>query len=391
MAFLFVDSIAQNNSRFVQISGKILELMLLSMGLISTLVVMKEAVLPYSCDLVFSSLVGVWSSIRCFLYSPPTIIIMISVMVLLILASSAFYGRDPDNQHHEISLLDVDDHHLQTAQQSSDHDHYDHDQQSVDHDLQTADHDYESPVASPPPPSWDIVEVTPPPPPTPQVETTTSPRTTIPIRNNTSSTKTLPQGRSSSHFVQKETLPLFFNQALIPKPHEINQTTNSPQSTEGKTETKALPPPPPLEKWKDVYIENDEEEDTMDATWKAITGGGNQKPKKKPLKKSGTWNAPQPPPSPPPPPRRSVAMQRLDSEEVLPTSPKWKELRKAETFNDAVSLIRRGGLIRRDPSMSLEEFNQKVEAFIKKSNDNMRLERQESHQRFLDMINRKHH
>ncbi|KAH6832231.1 hypothetical protein C2S53_005580 [Perilla frutescens var. hirtella] len=373
MAFLFVDSLAQNNSRFVQISGKILELLLLSMGLISTVVVMKEAVLPYSCELVFSSLMGFWSSITCFLSSPPTIIIMINVMVLLILASSAFYGREPPthNHHHQTSLLDVDDHDLQI-------------------------HDHESPDVSPSPPpplSRDVVEITPPP---PRHINMAQVQTTIPIRNNTT---TLPQGRRShdvsSHvslspqnFVEKATLPLLLNQALIPKPHEIGKTTSSSQSTEGKNETKVLPPPP-LEKWKDVFIENDDqenEEDTMEATWKAITGGGKQKPEKKHLKKSETWNAP---PPPPPPPRRSVAVRRLDSEEVLPTSPKWKELRKAETFNDAVSLMRRGGLIRRDPSMSLEEFNQKIEAFIKKSNDNMRLQRQESHQRIGIEVSRK--
>lgn len=119
----------------------------------------------------------------------------------------------------------------------------------------------------------------------------------------------------------------------------------------------------------------------MEATWKAISGGVEEKPKKKHLRKSETWDAPAPAP------RRSSAVRRLDSEEVLPTSPKWKELRKAETFNDAVSVMRRGGMIRRDPSMSMEEFNQKVEGFIKNFNNNMKLERQESHQRYLDKIN----
>lgn len=329
MAFLFVDSLAQNNSRFVQMIVKTVEVVLLSVGLISSFAVMKEAVLPYSCDLVFSSFMGFWSCIRCFLSSPPTLILLllINLTVLLILASTR---RDAHALHHHqiTSLLDhVNvDHHL-------------------DLDLKIAHHQYESPLdldlqtchpiaALPPPlphaPPRDVAQVTPPPP------------------------------RASN-----------YNQSLIiPQPQEIDFTT-----------------PSSSEKWKDVFIQNyddDEDEDTMEATWKAITGGGEEKPKKKQLRKSETWEAPAP--------RRSSAVRRLDSEEVLPTSPKWKELRKAETFNDAVSVTRRGGMIRRerDPSMSMEEFNQKVEAFIKNFNNNIKLERQESHQRFLDNSNINH-
>ncbi|KAL2553454.1 hypothetical protein Fot_07073 [Forsythia ovata] len=118
----------------------------------------------------------------------------------------------------------------------------------------------------------------------------------------------------------------------------------------------------------------------MEATWRAITGGGKEKTTKKQLKKSETWNVA--------PPRRAVAVQSLDSEDLLPSIPaSWKELRKSETFNDAVSIRQRGGL-RRDPSMSVDEFNNQVEAFIKKFNDSIRLQRQESDQRFIDMINR---
>ncbi|PIN19432.1 hypothetical protein CDL12_07893 [Handroanthus impetiginosus] len=140
-----------------------------------------------------------------------------------------------------------------------------------------------------------------------------------------------------------------------------------------------LPAPPPPLDVTEVNEQESEEEDTLEATWKAIIGGEKEKPKKKHLKKSETWDVP---------PRCTAAgVRRLDSEEVLPSTPKWKELRKSETFNDAVSMTRRGGL-RRDPSTNIEEFNQKIEAFIKKFNDNIRLQRQESHQRFLDMIGR---
>ncbi|KAG8388491.1 hypothetical protein BUALT_Bualt02G0131200 [Buddleja alternifolia] len=132
--------------------------------------------------------------------------------------------------------------------------------------------------------------------------------------------------------------------------------------------------PPPITKGIEIFARNlsddhKENEETIEATWDAINGGKNQRTKRKHLKKSETLNVPP-----------------QDTAE-LSDHPSWKELRKSETFNDAVSIRRRGGL-RRDPSMSIHELNKQVEDFINKFNDNMRLQRQESDQRFLDMINR---
>ncbi|XP_057808751.1 uncharacterized protein LOC131023227 [Salvia miltiorrhiza] len=379
MPFLFVDSLAENNySRFVQISGKILELLLLSMGLISSVVVMKEAVY----EIVFSSLMGFWNSITCFLSSPLSIIFAINLMVILILASSAFSRRrqQPYDQHQQTTtLLDVDVDDLVEPPPIWD-------------DVVEA-----TPPPPPPPyapPIWDVVEATQPPPtsappicdavpqPPPSappiwdvVQVTPPPQP--PSRNSSSSTS-LQRSSGTSWYHDASSTQVLVGKATLPSPKD--------QPEETSTVTAAVPNP--LEKWKDVFVE-EEGDNTLDATWEAIIGGGKPKPKSKPkpkpkpmpkktpLKKSETWDAP------PPPPRR------LDSEEVVPTSPKWRELRKAETFNDAVSLTRRGGLVRRDPSMSLEDFNRKVERFIKNFNDGIRLQRQESYRRFLDIINQK--
>lgn len=139
------------------------------------------------------------------------------------------------------------------------------------------------------------------------------------------------------------------------------------------------------------HLEEEEDchdEDTLEATWKAITEGEGKQPANRQLKKSETWNVPP-----------EVAVVRggvncssevaADEEEdfTVSAAATWKELRKSETFNDAVSARRRGGL-RRDPSMNHDELNQRVEAFIHKFNNDMRIQRQESDQRFLDMINR---
>lgn len=133
--------------------------------------------------------------------------------------------------------------------------------------------------------------------------------------------------------------------------------------------------------------ENDDDRNvTMEETWKAINGGEN--PEKKQLKKSETW--PQPPQLGVPVPAGVFHCQleeERNQEESAAKKKMKKDLKKSMTFNDTVSIRCRGGLMR-DPSMSLEEFNGKVEAFIKKFNNEMRLQRQESEQRFLEMINR---
>ncbi|KAL1563107.1 hypothetical protein AAHA92_05608 [Salvia divinorum] len=103
--------------------------------------------------------------------------------------------------------------------------------------------------------------------------------------------------------------------------------------------------------------EERESECTMESTWKTIVEGQSKK-----LSKSESV-----------PPRRRVEEQKV--------------MRKLETFNDRASIRRLGGL-RRDPSVDVDAFNKQVEAFINKFNQDMRLQRQESDQRFLDMIKR---
>ncbi|KAK1371955.1 hypothetical protein POM88_038047 [Heracleum sosnowskyi] len=109
---------------------------------------------------------------------------------------------------------------------------------------------------------------------------------------------------------------------------------------------------------------SDEDFDSMEATWEAIVEAG-KLPEKKQLKKMETWNAPP----------------------VVMAAAGKKEMRKLETFNESLLGRQRGGLMK-DMSVGQAELNNRIEAFISKFNRDMRLQRQESDQRFLEMINR---
>ncbi|RVW93093.1 hypothetical protein CK203_031480 [Vitis vinifera] len=110
--------------------------------------------------------------------------------------------------------------------------------------------------------------------------------------------------------------------------------------------------------------------DTLESTWKTITDG-RPMPLTRHLKKAD-----------------SLESQRC-SIDLTP-----QKVKKSETFTDrsstnsSVASSPGSGKMKREPSLSQDELNRRVEAFIKKFNEEMRLQRQESLNQYNEMIRR---
>ncbi|XP_047161620.1 uncharacterized protein LOC124831615 isoform X2 [Vigna umbellata] len=98
--------------------------------------------------------------------------------------------------------------------------------------------------------------------------------------------------------------------------------------------------------------------ETLESTWKAITEGRSV-PLSRHMKKCDTWQS-----------RGNLAPSL--------------ENKSGEIFTD----VSTAGRLRKEPSLSQEELNRRVEAFIRKFNEEMRLQRQESLEQYMQMVSR---
>ncbi|GMI77582.1 hypothetical protein like AT1G61260 [Hibiscus trionum] len=120
--------------------------------------------------------------------------------------------------------------------------------------------------------------------------------------------------------------------------------------------------------------------ETLENTWKMITEG-RAMPLTRHLKKSDTWENH----------GRDINVEALSDSTAA--------MKKSETFRDRtnyqpppeqvsspspVSTAK----LRKEPSLSQDELNRRVEAFINKFNEEMRLQRQESLNQYMEMVNR---
>lgn len=128
---------------------------------------------------------------------------------------------------------------------------------------------------------------------------------------------------------------------------------------------------------RQLRVSRPKRNDTLESTWRTITDG-RAVPLARHLRKSDTWDS----------------HARRD-DESSPASP--AKMKKSETFGTrpaAASSDRPAspspgsGKLRREPSLGQDDLNRRVEAFIRKFNEQMWLQRQESLNQFQEMINR---
>ncbi|KAL6319761.1 hypothetical protein AAG906_036819 [Vitis piasezkii] len=113
--------------------------------------------------------------------------------------------------------------------------------------------------------------------------------------------------------------------------------------------------------------------ESLEATWKAILEEHGI-PATRHLRKNETWDVP---------PCVDHGSSSLGPRE------REREMRKSNTRVEARSSFRETPIpyLRKDESLSHDELNKKIEEFIQKCRNEMRLERVESDQRFMDILN----
>ncbi|GLT33483.1 hypothetical protein SLA2020_080700 [Shorea laevis] len=137
------------------------------------------------------------------------------------------------------------------------------------------------------------------------------------------------------------------------------------------------------EGFRSLRVAKPKRHETMESTWKMITEK-KAMPLSRHLKKSETF--------------KDTWENQVNVDPLAEPSPVVKKL---ETFNDRTnfqlspaqgssspaSVLK----LRKEPSLSQDELNRRVEAFIKKFNEEMRLQRQESLNQYKEMIDRGSH
>ncbi|XP_019256437.1 PREDICTED: uncharacterized protein LOC109234845 [Nicotiana attenuata] len=296
MAALINYGISEKKS-MVQTAIFTIELLLLSTGLISSFFMLKKAINPrYLCDMFLVNLRESLNSLKIFLSSPLYICLFINSVVILILTFSKFQHPIMEILNVFLNEKDTDDIQTQPPQQHH---------EKVDKPNRT-----NSAIA---------------------METVMS----FFSRYNSSHLSVLEDIQDEMPYNVKDieidsiqtayTFPDIshlseaseMKKPRSPHPPQITNATKTKQTNQKKFEEE----------------EEEIEDDSLEATWKAITN-------------------------------------------------KKKELNKSLTFNDALSMSRIGGL-RGDISVSPEESNKKFDDFIKKINHERILQRQESDQRYM--------
>ncbi|KAI3740763.1 hypothetical protein L2E82_31236 [Cichorium intybus] len=140
------------------------------------------------------------------------------------------------------------------------------------------------------------------------------------------------------------------------------------------------------EGFRALKVAKPKKHETLENTWKTITDG-RRMPLTRHLRKSETFENH----------RHSDVYPLEQAEGAAAAGKENKVMKKAATLRDRTNYDNQnnrppspasGGKLRKEGSLSHDELNRRVEAFIKKFNDEMRLQRQESMKQYRDMTQR---
>lgn len=323
---LFQNPSSQKPNR-METSIWVAKLVLMSIGVISILVLLKVAIIPYTFDLVLSTLPQLWFSIKRWL-TLPFLYIVVNFIIITIAASSSF--SDPKHKT-TTTILETTTNPIELEDQTNEL----HEEEKEVEEVEDAKEDEEEKR---------VVEVE-------DYELFCNKFITDPSQKKCSNDYYL----TNSDDKVKD-FGLFCNKLVI-----------DPSSEKCRNDYNLI----------DSDDKGDDIDDSLEATWKAIMEG-QEKTMKPHLKKSDTWTA------------RIVKAEPFRNnggfgggggDDDDPVAWAQRELKKSETFNDRASL-------RREKSISPEELNKRAEAFIQKFNNQMKLQRLESYQRFMKLVNR---